>query len=146
MMSKRTLISIIQFFLFNVIIVYFISCSSGKSDYNLISKKEKKIIEDFCKCTEPVQPLLSRITTGLNDSANIAKFMNDTNYIKQMTDSLDILLKELSPCFTKAEYFFEKKDMSKEKEQQLLQYFEQYYPKCLPLVMGVKKQDSIKVK
>ena len=139
--------NIIRFILFSSIAVYFISCASGNDDkYSLITKEEKKTIEEFCKCTEPVQPIMERFVNIMKDTNYLKNFLIDSNYMKPMLDSMDMLIKEAEPCAEKAKDLFESADRSKEKENQLLSYFKKYYPKCLPLVLGEERTDTVKVK
>ena len=139
--------NLIQFILFSAIVIYFISCASGKDDeYSLISKEEKKKIKEFCKCTEPVQPIMERFVNLMKDSANAINFILDSAYMKPMLDSMDMLLREAEPCVEKAKDLFETMDRSTEKEKQLLSYFKNNYPKCLPLVLGEERTDTVKVK
>ena len=135
-----------QVLLFSSVVLYFISCSSGEIDkYNLISKEEKINIEDFCKCTKPIQPIMERFLTYLSDTANLKNIVNDSTYLKSMTDSMFIMIKEMTPCTEKAITLFDRQNMSKEKEEQLLAYFKKYYPKCLPLVLDERRTDSLKI-
>jgi len=139
--------NIIQSILFAPIVIYLISCASSDDDkYNLITKEDKKTIDEFCKCTEPVQPFMERFVNLMKDTANAKKFILDSAYMKPMLDSMDILLREAGPCAEKAKNLFERHDMSKEKEEQLLSYFKKYYPKCLLLVLDEVGTDSVKIK
>jgi len=133
--------------LFSSIVIYFISCASSDDDkYSLITKEERKSIGDFCKCTEPIQPLIERLLNYLQDTTKLKNIINDSSFVKSMYDSLDIMIKEITPCAEKVKNIFDSKKMEKEKEEQLISYLRKYYPKCAPLMLASRIKNKVKFK
>ena len=118
---------IIPAILFACLTVYLVSCSSGEGEkYDLLTKEDKKNISAFCKCTEPLLPFMER-AQNLKDSVEAAEYL----------DSIGTVFKEFIPCTENLKKMG--KDVSKEKEKQLLDYVQEKHPKCYVFLEGEKK-------
>lgn len=115
-------------------ICYLTACNSAKEDkYDPITKEDKTLIKDLCKCIEPLTPYIEKL-------ANAKDSMEATMYM----DSLMIKSNEVTPCSGGSEMLEAKAEKDDNYTKQMIAYIEQYYPKCLPFFLGVKTKSDIK--
>jgi hypothetical protein len=136
MKNRRFYKILLQIVLFTAIVFYITSCSSSENDkYSLITKEDRKSIEEFCKCTEPFQEMKERFRKYLKDTTKLNNIDKDSAFIRSMPDSIELKLKEITPCLDIVRNVFDSEKMEKEKEGQLKSYLKKFYPKCSNLIL-----------
>lgn len=109
--------------------------SEEKSDkYTLITKEDRKAIKSICKCMEPLSSLINRMTAE-----------TDTAKKQMYSDSLESKAMQLMPCLENIEKLEVRFDSDDKYIEQFLGYLNDKHPDCLPLFMGKKSKDTVKI-
>lgn len=119
-----------------ILFAYIIGCSSSESDkYDLITKKDKKTIMEFCDCLKPMVTIISKM---MNTSDSTMKLM--------YSDSLEAKAKEFDGCLNDIEKIEGKAENDKYFKQ-LIDYIAEKQPECAAFFLGKKnvfKEDKSK--
>ncbi len=120
-MKNKT--SLILLVLTITVIIY--ACSGSKDDkYNLLSKKDKRLINEICDCTDPLGEFYER-----------AMNTKDSLLARQILDSLDIIAKGNGDCLRKLDSL-ELSNKSSDYEKQFIEYIQTKSRFCIMLFLG----------